>query len=83
MAQAPAQAAQPRAARAVADLAVHSAAVRALRVRTAQPHADHVLQDPAAARARPDHAQADPRGARVDQPIHANLLSRSISRGGR
>jgi len=81
VAQARAQAAQPRADRGVADLAVHSAAVRALRVPTVQPRADHVLQDPAAARARPGHAQAGPRGARVDQPIHANLLSRSISRG--
>jgi len=83
VAQARAQGAPPRAARAVADLAVPSAAVQDRGVRTAQPHAGHVLQDPAGRPVHPGHAPAGPRGARVDQPIRAKSLSRSIARGGR
>ena len=66
-----------------ADLAVHRAAVQDQRVPTALPHVDHVRQDPAGLPAHLGHAQTGRHGARVDRPIRANSLSRSISRGGR
>jgi hypothetical protein len=77
------QAAQPRAARAAADLVVLSAAVQDQRVPTALPHAGHVRRDPADPLAHQGRAQAGPHAARVDRPIHANSLSRSSYRGGR
>jgi hypothetical protein len=67
----------------LADRAIPFAAVQDQRVPTAQPNADHVLQDPAGPPAHPGHVQIGPRGARVDRPIHASSLSRSISRGAR
>jgi hypothetical protein len=77
-------AAHYRAARAVADQAVPSAAVQVQRARTAQPNVDHVLQDPVAVLpARQGQIQIGPRSARVDQPTHISSLFRSIPRGAR
>ena len=71
------------------DLAARPRVAQALRsgvapvqAQAVQPHVDHVLQDPAGLPARPAHALAGPRGARVDRPIRAKSLSRSIARGG-